>query len=97
MSSSLSKKSGKIGEQECNKECPEREKWMNILNLALDGEATEEQEKYLKSHVDMCLPCLNDYNLEKTIKELLQSNCSKAEVPAGLMETIKSKLNEKTV
>ena len=88
MSSLLSKWFGKKKKNGC----PEREKWMDILSMVLDGEATEEQEKYLKSHVDMCLPCLDDYNLEKMIKELLQSKCSQVEVPEGLAEAIKSKL-----
>ena len=78
-------------------QCPERVKCLDILNMVLDGEATEEQKIYLNAHIDACLPCLNDYNLEKEIKNLLQSKCSKVEVPAGLAEAIKSKLAEKTV
>ena len=93
MGSLLSKWFGKMG----SKECSEREKCLDILNRVLDGEANEEQQEYLKSHIDLCLPCLNDYKLEKTIKELLQSKCSKIEVPAGLADAIKSKLREKAI
>ena len=90
MGSLFSKLFGGMG----NKQCPERDKCLDILNMVLDGEANEEQKEYLNSHIDACLPCLNDYNLEKTIKDLLQSKCSKVDVPNGLAEAIKSKLSE---
>jgi len=90
MSSLFSKLFGKMG----NKECPERDKCLDILNMVLDGEASEEQKRYLNLHIDACLPCLNDYNLEKAIKELLLTKCSKIDVPNGLAEAIKSKLSE---
>lgn len=93
MGSLLSKWFGNIGK----KECAERNKCLDILNIVLDGEATDEQKDYLKSHIDLCLPCLNDYKLEKTIKELLQTKCSKVDVPSGLAETIKNKLSEKSI
>jgi len=90
MGSLLSKWFGKTD----NGQCPERDKCLDILNMVLDGEATAEQKEYLNSHINACLPCLNDYNLEKTIKDLLQSKCSKVEVPEGLAEAIKLKLSE---
>ena len=90
MGSLFSKIFGKMG----NKGCPEREKCLDILNVVLDGEATDEQKIYLTDHIDACLPCLNDYNLEKEIKELLQTKCSKVDVPNGLAEAIKAKLSE---
>lgn len=93
MGSFLSKLFGKKDSMQC----PERVKCLDILNMVLDGEATEEQKTYLNEHIDACLPCLDDYNLEKEIKNLLQSKCSKVDVPAGLAEAIKSKLAEKAV
>jgi len=93
MGSLLSKWFGNFGK----KQCAERNKCLDILNIVLDGEATEEQKEYLESHIDLCLPCLNDYKLEKTIKELLQSKCENPQVPTGLIEAIKSKISEKTV
>lgn len=93
MGSFLSKLFGKKE----NMNCPERVKCLEILSMVLDGEATEEQKIYLNVHIDVCLSCLDDYNLEKEIKNLLQSKCSKVEVPVGLAEAIKSKLAEKEV
>jgi anti-sigma factor (TIGR02949 family) len=89
----LSKWFGKTEE----KQCPERNKCLDILNVVLDGEATEEQKIYLNDHIDACLPCLNDYNLEKEIKDLLKTKCGKIDVPEGLAEAIKLKLAEKTL
>jgi anti-sigma factor (TIGR02949 family) len=93
MGSLLSKWFGKTEE----KRCSERQKCLDILNVVLDGEATTAQKEYLESHIDLCLPCLNDYNLEKVIKELLQSNCTNAQVPPGLLEAVRSKISDKAV
>ncbi len=89
MSSLLSKLFGKK-----KMECPERAKCLDILTLVLDGEATEDQKTYLNAHIDICLPCLDDYKLEEEIKNLLQSKCSKVEIPVGLADAIKAKLSE---
>lgn len=62
------------------------------LQLVVDGEATKEQEEHLMNHVKECLPCYNSYNLEKSVKSLLQIKLEKKPCPQHLIDDIRSKL-----
>lgn len=62
------------------------------LQLVVDGEATKEQEEYLMSHLNECLPCYNSYNLEKSVKSLLQIKLEKKCCPPHLIDDIRGKL-----
>jgi len=65
---------------------------MEMLQSILDGEATSEQKKYFKEHMDHCLPCYKEYNLDMAIKELLQTKCCGGNCPEDLVAQIKSKI-----
>jgi mycothiol system anti-sigma-R factor len=67
---------------------------MEMLQTILDGEATEEQRSYFKAHMDNCMPCFKSYDLDMTIKQLLQSKCCGGEVPNELIDQIKSFINQ---
>ena len=66
---------------------------MEMLQLILDGEATAEQKDYFKQHMDHCMPCYKEYNVDMAIKELLKANCCGGNCPEGLADQIKSKIN----
>jgi len=68
---------------------------MEMLQQMLDTEVTEEQREYFKKHIDHCLPCYKSYDLEMTIKELLKSKCCGNDVPAEVIDQIKSQINQK--
>ncbi|MBS1680760.1 MAG: hypothetical protein JST48_03535 [Bacteroidetes bacterium] len=69
---------------------------MEMLQVILDGEATVEQKDYFKTHMDHCMPCYKEYNVDMAIKELLQAKCCGGNCPEGLVEQIRSKINSTT-
>ncbi|WP_339813910.1 zf-HC2 domain-containing protein [uncultured Imperialibacter sp.] len=81
-------------EQSSAKEgCKESVKCIEILHLLLDNEASPTQEDYLRSHLDSCLPCLKNYKVETEIRNILRTKLEKREVPADLLNAIKSKIS----
>ena len=76
------------------KQCKDHAKCMELLQLILDGEATESEQEYYKSHMEKCMPCYREYNLESAIRRVLKTNIQKKPVPADLVNCIKSKIKE---
>lgn len=75
-----------------NDGCKESAKCIEILHLLLDNEASPDEEQYLREHLDLCLPCLKNYQLETEIRNLLRTRIDKRNTPAGLLAAIKSKV-----
>ena len=69
-------------------------KVLEVLDSVLDEEASEQDQKLLTSHIEKCMPCYEHYNLDKSIKELLKARCSKTELPAGLVDSIKLQVSQ---
>lgn len=65
---------------------------MEMLQLILDGQATADQRAYFKSHMDHCMPCFKSYQLDMTIKELLQTKCCGGDAPSDLVRQIKNQI-----
>lgn len=74
--------------------CKDHAKCMEMLQLILDGEASESEREYYMSHMEQCMPCYREYNLESAIRQVLKTNIGKKEVPSDLIDCIKSKLNQ---
>ena len=68
------------------------EKCLELLELILDGEASPEEEKLFRKHIQDCLPCYESYNLETSIKQILQTKLEKKQVPDDLIARIRSKI-----
>lgn len=64
-----------------------------MLQTILDGQASDEQIAHFNEHMCVCLPCHHSYNLEITIKQMLQTKCCGGEAPADLVARIKSQLS----
>jgi anti-sigma factor (TIGR02949 family) len=62
------------------------------LQLVVDGEASKEQESYFMNHLDECLPCYNSFQVEKSVKEVLQSKIEKKPCPPHVIDNIRAKL-----
>ena len=75
-----------MGQSEC-KRC------LELLEMIVDGEANPEQEERFHQHINDCLPCYESYNLEASIKELIQTKIEKKSVPQDLIASIKSKID----
>jgi anti-sigma factor (TIGR02949 family) len=78
-------------------ECKNRIQCLKALQLILDGEATPEQLAHFNAHIDTCLPCIEGYNLEVTVRQLLCDKIEKKTVPTEVIEAIKVKINESVV
>lgn len=64
------------------------------LQSILDGEASPvERKDFLEKHLDVCMPCYKHYHLEMAIRDLLKSKCWNHQVPADIVESIRSKIN----
>ena len=74
--------------------CPEVEKCLELIHLVLDSEASSEQESYLAEHLEMCIQCLENYNLEREIRTALRTRLENKKVPLDLINTIKNKISE---
>lgn len=68
------------------------ERCLELLEMIMDGEASPEEEKHFQKHINDCLPCYETYNLEASIKQLLQTKLEKKQVPEDLILSIKSKI-----
>lgn len=91
----MEKKSTKSG-KECNGEKEQNLCYQCIksLHLLIDGEAKKEEEEFLINHINDCLPCYNQFKLDKTVKEVVQKRVEKKTVPQSLLDEIRSKLQE---
>lgn len=78
-------------------DCKNRQECMKALRLILDGEATSEQLQHFNQNIDKCMPCIEGYNLEVTLRQILCDKIEKKTVPAELINTIKVKINETVI
>lgn len=74
--------------------CSESEECNQLLQLILDGEASTDQEKRFFEHIDSCVYCLNSYELEKSIRNLIKTKIKKQAVPTDLVDSIKLKIQQ---
>lgn len=72
--------------------CSHQADCLKMIQLIVDGEATEQQIERLKANLETCRPCIEMYHLEKEIKELLTNRVEKRCCPDKLVATIKAKI-----
>ena len=73
------------------KECTEFNKCMEILHLILDDEADAEQQEYLRTHIEQCMVCFEQYEVEKELRVLIKTKIENIKLPDGLIDEIKRK------
>ena len=77
--------------------CPEERKCLEVLEVILDNESTpEEEEKYFQ-HIEKCWTCYQNYNLEKTIRELIKTKVEKKHVPQDLVDRIRKEIEKSSI
>lgn len=79
------------------KDCPERncqdlKKCLEVLDLILDNEATLEDQVFFNEHIEECIVCFSQYNIEKQIRELIRTKVRKQPVPQELVSAIKNSI-----
>lgn len=72
--------------------CKEFALCLEYLHLMLDNEASQEQETYLKNHIENCMVCFEHYEVEKQIRELIRSKLAYQKVPEDLVQAIRTKV-----
>ena len=75
-------------------EVEQKQKCTELLQLVIDGQANEDQNKDLMSHLEECEHCREEYLLSKSIKESLKSNVKNTATPKGLANSIQSIISE---
>ncbi|HET8859515.1 anti-sigma factor [Marivirga sp.] len=75
-------------EVEQNQACTE------LLQLVIDGQATQKQQQELKQHLEECENCREEYLLSKSITESIKNHIKPNQSPNGLANTIQSKILE---
>lgn len=73
--------------------CEHHAECMKMIQAILDGEASEGEKEHFRQNMDLCMPCIQTYQLEKCIKESLHSKVERRPCPQNLVATIKAKLN----
>ncbi|HEX8545888.1 MAG TPA: mycothiol system anti-sigma-R factor [Cytophagaceae bacterium] len=75
-----------------NKEQEKCNECLQNLHLLIDDEADATQKNYFQSHLEECTPCFKAYNLEKTVKELVQNKVANKPIPQNLLDKIREKI-----
>ncbi|UFH55232.1 hypothetical protein LN737_03585 [Spirosoma sp. KNUC1025] len=92
MQTSLPSSSSSEAKPEMKHNCDHRADCLKMIQLILDGEATEQQLAKLQANLESCKPCIEMYHLEKEVKELLTKRMEKRCCPEQLVATIKSRI-----
>jgi anti-sigma factor (TIGR02949 family) len=69
---------------------PDCEKVVSLLDMIVDGEATDEDKNYFFTHVEMCKPCFEAHQKQQQLKEVLKASIKRKAFPNDLLSSIKS-------
>jgi len=77
---------------EYREKCEHHHECMKAIRLILDGEATQEQISHFKANINHCLPCIENHNLEVTIRQILCDKIQQKPVPEDLIKSIRAQV-----
>jgi anti-sigma factor (TIGR02949 family) len=80
------------GTVEMKQKCENQAKCMQMIQAVLDGSATKEEIEHFKSNIDVCMPCIEVYELEKGIKNILNTKIEKKCCPQQTIDLLKAKI-----
>lgn len=72
--------------------CKDYSQFLEYLQLMLDNEATTEQKTFLLNHIDKCMVCFEQYEVEKQLRLLIKNGATSHPVPVDLATQIKNKV-----
>jgi mycothiol system anti-sigma-R factor len=75
------------------RECMTCKEAVDRLNEYLDNELDNATAVQIKKHLDICRLCCDQFEFEKTLKDLVHKCCSQARAPILLKEKILDSLN----
>lgn len=74
--------------------CSDVSKCFQLLERILDGEDISGSQEILKEKLAKCEPCFQHFHLEKAIKEVLRTKCTKHPVPNDVIASIREKIRD---
>ncbi|GAB3665763.1 hypothetical protein GCM10027589_30540 [Actinocorallia lasiicapitis] len=60
----------------------------------IDGELEDTSCSEIKHHLDECGPCLREYGLEESVKNLVSKSCGKDPVPDDLKAKVLGRIQQ---
>jgi anti-sigma factor (TIGR02949 family) len=73
--------------------CDHQADCLKMIQLIIDGEATQQHLDKLRTNLENCRPCIEMYHLEKEIKQLMQDRMQKKCCPDQLITAIQAKIS----
>jgi mycothiol system anti-sigma-R factor len=73
-----------------NDECSD---YLERIVFFLDNELDEADCSAVRVHLDECGPCLEKYDLQRTVKQIVARSCSES-APDALRERVRIKIRE---
>ena len=72
--------------------CENHEECMKLIQAVLDGSASATEMEHFKNNIEQCTPCIEGFELEKSIKESLHDKVEKKCCPTSTINQLKLKL-----
>ncbi len=72
--------------------CENHQKCMEMIQAVLDGSASKEEVEHFKQNMDECMPCIETYRLEKSVKEAMVAKVEKKCCPQSIIVDIRAKI-----
>jgi anti-sigma factor (TIGR02949 family) len=69
---------------------PDCNKIVSLLDMIIDGEASDDDKTYFFSHLDSCKECFGAHQKQNQLKQLVRDNIKRKLVPANLTSFIKT-------
>ena len=69
---------------------PDCQKVVSLLDMIVDGEATQEDKTYFFTHVETCKECFSAHEKHQRLKEVLKDSIKRKSVPSNLLTSIKT-------
>ncbi len=72
--------------------CENHQECMKLIQAVLDGSATASEMEHFKNNIEQCTPCIEGFELEKSIKDSLHNKVEKKCCPSSTIQQLKLKL-----
>ncbi len=78
------------GSEMSDRECAD---FIEQIVYLIDNELSESDCAIVRAHIDTCNPCLEKYDLQRTVKAVVARSCSES-APSELRERVKLRLQQ---
>lgn len=68
-----------------------------LLYRFIDGRTTAQDNTFIQEHLELCLECAREYQIERQVTEKLANGSLWEEAPNGLYETVRARLRTEKV